>query len=132
MDIKNIYHIAQRAMGAQLVRLNATASNLANADNIAQNPQDAYRPVKPVFETKYFDLINLMAFTGNPMTFFILVILSSLIAAIILFFMGSGPIKGFSITLGIGILTTLFSVYFIARMITAIYLIKNKNKENII
>ena len=66
------------------------------------------------------------------MTFFILVILSSLIAAIILFFMGSGPIKGFSITLGIGILTTLFSVYFIARMITAIYLIKNKNKENII
>ena len=58
--------------------------------------------------------------------------ITTLIAAIILFFMGSGPIKGFSITLGIGILTTLFSVYFIARMITAIYLIKNKNKENII
>ena len=38
MDIKNIYHIAQRAMGAQLVRLNATASNLANADNIASPP----------------------------------------------------------------------------------------------
>ena len=53
MDIKNIYKIAQRAMGAQLVRLNAIASNLANADNIAQNPQDAYKPVKPVFETKY-------------------------------------------------------------------------------
>ena len=53
MDIKNIYHIAQRAMGAQLVRLNATASNLANADNIASNPNDAYKPVKPVFETKY-------------------------------------------------------------------------------
>ena len=58
--------------------------------------------------------------------------ITTLIAAIILFFMGSGPIKGFSITLGIGISTTLFSVYFIARMITAIYLIKNKNKENII
>ena len=58
MDIKNIYHIAQRAMGAQLVRLNATASNLANADNIASNPNDAYKPVKPVFETKYFDLIR--------------------------------------------------------------------------
>ena len=58
MDIKNVYKIAQRAMGAQLVRLNAIASNLANADNIAQNPQDAYRPVKPVFETKYFDLIR--------------------------------------------------------------------------
>ena len=35
MDIKNVYIIAQRAMGAQLVRLNAIASNLANADNIA-------------------------------------------------------------------------------------------------
>tara|TARA_B100001029_G_C15028089_1_gene435008 strand:- start:366 stop:779 length:414 start_codon:yes stop_codon:yes gene_type:complete len=58
MDIKNIYHIAQRAMGAQLVRLNAVASNLANADNIASNPQDAYKPIKPVFETKYFDLIR--------------------------------------------------------------------------
>tara|TARA_B100000029_G_C17523790_1_gene940908 strand:- start:419 stop:832 length:414 start_codon:yes stop_codon:yes gene_type:complete len=58
MDIKNIYHIAQRAMGAQLVRLNAVASNLANADNIASNPQDAYKPIKPVFETKYFDLLR--------------------------------------------------------------------------
>ena len=58
MDIKNIYHIAQRAMGAQLVRLNAVASNLANAYNIASNPQDAYKPIKPVFETKYFDLLR--------------------------------------------------------------------------
>ena len=58
MEIKNIYNIAQRAMGAQMVRLNAIASNLANADNIAGNPEDAYRPVKPVFETKYFDLIR--------------------------------------------------------------------------
>ena len=58
MEIKNIYNIAQRAMGAQLVRLNAIASNLANADNIANNPEDVYKPIKPVFETKYFDLIN--------------------------------------------------------------------------
>ena len=58
MDIKNVYKIAQRAMGAQLVRLNAIASNLANADNIASSPNDAYKPVKPVFETKYFDLIR--------------------------------------------------------------------------
>ena len=57
-EIKNIYQIAKRAMGSQLVRLNAIASNLANADNIAGNPQDAYKPVKPVFETKYFDLIR--------------------------------------------------------------------------
>ena len=55
--------------------------------------------------------------------------ITTLIAAIILFFMGSGPVKGFSVTLGIGILTTLFTVYFIARLFTSIYIIKNKYKE---
>ncbi len=58
--------------------------------------------------------------------------ITTLIAAFILYFMGSGPIKGFSITLGIGILTTLFSVYFIARLFTAFFVIKNKNKEKLI
>ena len=58
MEIKNIYNIAKRAMGAQMVRLNSIASNLANADNIASNPRDAYKPIKPVFETKYFDIIK--------------------------------------------------------------------------
>ena len=58
--------------------------------------------------------------------------ITTLLAAIILFFMGSGPIKGFSITLGIGIFTTLFSVYFIARLFTAIYVSKNKDKEALI
>jgi len=58
--------------------------------------------------------------------------ITTLIAALILFFMGSGPIKGFSVTLGVGIFTTLFSVYFIARLLTSIYVIKNKNKEKLI
>ncbi len=57
---------------------------------------------------------------------------TTLISAIILFFLGSGPIKGFSITLGVGIFTTLFSVYFIARLLTALYVVKNKNKESLI
>ena len=58
--------------------------------------------------------------------------ITTLLAAVILFFMGSGPIKGFSVTLGIGIFTTLFSVYFIARLFTSIYLSKNKDKEVLI
>ena len=58
--------------------------------------------------------------------------ITTLIAAIILFFLGSGPIKGFDVTLGIGIFTTLFSVYFIARLFTSIYVIRNKNKEQLI
>tara|TARA_B100001121_G_scaffold142302_1_gene124590 strand:+ start:621 stop:2177 length:1557 start_codon:yes stop_codon:yes gene_type:complete len=58
--------------------------------------------------------------------------ITTLLAAIILFFMGSGPIKGFSLTLGIGIFTTLFSVYFIARLMTVIYVSKNKDKQELI
>jgi len=58
--------------------------------------------------------------------------ITTLIAAIILFFMGSGPVKGFSVTLAVGIFTTLFSVYFIARMLTSLYVIRNKEKENLI
>ena len=55
--------------------------------------------------------------------------ITTLLAAVILFFRGSGPIKGFSLTLGVGIFTTLFSVYFIARLLTVLYLSKNKEKE---
>ncbi len=58
--------------------------------------------------------------------------ITTLLAAIILFFMGSGPIKGFSLTLGVGIFTTLFSVYFIARLLTVLYVSKNKDKERLI
>ena len=58
--------------------------------------------------------------------------ITTLLAAIILFFMGSGPIKGFSLTLGVGIFTTLFSVYFIARLLTVLYVSKNKEKEGLI
>ncbi len=58
--------------------------------------------------------------------------ITTLLAAIILFFMGSGPVKGFSVTLGVGIFTTLFSVYFIARLLTSMYVSKNKDKEALI
>ncbi len=58
--------------------------------------------------------------------------ITTLLAAIILFFLGSGPIKGFSLTLGIGIFTTLFSVYFIARLLTVLYVYRNKEKDGLI
>ena len=58
--------------------------------------------------------------------------ITTLISAVILFFLGSGPVKGFSVTLGVGIFTTLFSVYFIARLLTSLYVTKNKDKESII
>ena len=58
--------------------------------------------------------------------------ITTLISAIILFFLGSGPVKGFAVTLGIGILTTLFSAYFFSRHLSSFYVMKNKDKKNII
>ena len=55
--------------------------------------------------------------------------ITTLISAVILFFLGSGPVKGFAVTLGIGILTTLFSAYFFARHLSSIYAKKNKDKQ---
>ena len=55
--------------------------------------------------------------------------ITTLISAIILFFLGSGPVKGFAVTLGIGILTTLVSVYFFARHLSSFYVMKNKDKK---
>ena len=57
--------------------------------------------------------------------------ITTLLATFILFFFGSGPIKGFAVTLGIGILTTLFSAYFIARHLTSSYVLKNRNNVKI-
>ena len=55
--------------------------------------------------------------------------ITTLIAAIILFAFGSGPVKGFAITLGIGIVTTLFTAYFLARHLTSLIVLNSKNKE---
>tara|TARA_B100001964_G_scaffold143900_1_gene158551 strand:- start:55 stop:1224 length:1170 start_codon:yes stop_codon:yes gene_type:complete len=55
--------------------------------------------------------------------------ITTLISAIILYSLGSGPVKGFAVTLGIGIVTTLFSVYFFARHLSSFYVMKNKDKK---
>ena len=55
--------------------------------------------------------------------------ITTLISAVILFLLGSGPVKGFAVTLGIGIITTLFSAYFLARHLCSIYVMKNKDKN---
>ena len=55
--------------------------------------------------------------------------ITTLISAIILFFLGSGPVKGFAVTLGLGILTTLFSAYLLARHLSSVYVLKNKDKQ---
>lgn len=48
----NIFTLAQRGMSAQMVRMNAAASNLANAGSVAGSAEDAYRPLRPTFEAE--------------------------------------------------------------------------------
>ena len=53
---------------------------------------------------------------------------TTMIAAIILFFFGSGPIKGFSVTLGLGIITSVFTALLITRLFIDLYILFYKPK----
>lgn len=52
-DIKNVFDVGARALSAQMVRMNTVASNLANAGTVATTREDAFRALRPVFETEY-------------------------------------------------------------------------------
>ena len=49
MSSFKIFDIAGSGMSAQSVRLNATASNLANADSVSGDPTKVYRARHPLF-----------------------------------------------------------------------------------
>ena len=51
MSLFKVFDIAGAALSAQTVRLNTTASNLANAETVSASEQDAYRARHPVFQT---------------------------------------------------------------------------------
>lgn len=51
MSLLNIFDVSGSAMTAQSVRLNVTASNLANSDSVASSANGAYRARHPVFQT---------------------------------------------------------------------------------
>ena len=51
MSLNNIFGIAGTALNAQMVRMNATASNMANSGTIASSEADAFKAKRPVFET---------------------------------------------------------------------------------
>lgn len=52
--------------------------------------------------------------------------ITTLIAALLLFSFGSGPIKGFAVTLGIGIVTSMFSAVMLSRLIVVTWVNKFK------
>ena len=47
--LKNVFGIAGTALNAQTIRLNTTASNLANAGSVSGSEEEAYRTKRPVF-----------------------------------------------------------------------------------
>tara|TARA_X000000950_G_scaffold287773_1_gene401558 strand:+ start:3994 stop:5544 length:1551 start_codon:yes stop_codon:yes gene_type:complete len=51
--------------------------------------------------------------------------ITTLIAAIVLYFIGSGPVKGFAVTLAVGIITSLFTTFILGRLFVASY-VKSK------
>lgn len=50
MSMDSIFGIAGSALNAQMTRMNATASNLANAGTVAGSEKDAFRAKRPVFK----------------------------------------------------------------------------------
>ncbi len=54
--------------------------------------------------------------------------ITTLIAAVILFVMGSGPVRGFSITLGLGIVTSLFTAIWVTRLLISIWMDRRRPK----
>ena len=47
--------------------------------------------------------------------------ITTFITAAVLFFIGTGPVRGFAVTLGIGIVTTVFTAYTLTRLIVAMW-----------
>jgi len=55
--------------------------------------------------------------------------ITTFITAVILYAMGSGPVRGFAITLGLGILTSVFTAIFVTRLIMIIWFERRRPKQ---
>ena len=55
--------------------------------------------------------------------------ITTLIAAVVLFFLGSGPVRGFAVTLAIGIITTVFTAFTLTRWLVAAWVRRQRPKE---
>lgn len=51
MSLFNVFDVAGSALNAQSIRLNTTASNLANAESVSGDPAKVYRARHPVFQS---------------------------------------------------------------------------------
>jgi preprotein translocase subunit SecD len=55
--------------------------------------------------------------------------ITTFIVAVILFTLGSGPVRGFAVTLGIGILTSVFTAIFVTRLLIIVWFERRRPKQ---
>lgn len=65
MSLDRIFDIAGSGMAAQSIRLNSTASNIANANSAASSEDEVYRAKKPVFSAVQLDAMSQMGMALN-------------------------------------------------------------------
>ncbi|MCV2868953.1 protein translocase subunit SecD [Defluviimonas sp. WL0002] len=58
--------------------------------------------------------------------------LTTVIAALILFFLGSGPVKGFAVTLMIGLITSVFTAIFVTRLFVVTWFARKRPKTLVV
>ena len=70
MSIAQVFDVSGSAMAAQMVRMNTTASNLANANSVAATPEQTYRAKSPIFasqvEQHSFGMRQAVGLSENP------------------------------------------------------------------
>ena len=55
--------------------------------------------------------------------------ITTFIAAAVLYMLGAGPVRGFAVTLGIGIVTSVFTAFVISRLLAVLWLRAFKPKK---
>lgn len=58
MSLSNVFEIAGSGMNAQSIRLNTTASNLANAESASSSIDETYRARKPFFAVMQREMLD--------------------------------------------------------------------------
>ena len=88
----------------------AVDANVLVFERIREEARHGRRPLQAI-ETGYERALTAII-DANVTTF---------IAAAILFAMGSGPVKGFAVTLGIGIITSVFTAFMVTRFLVSLW-----------
>lgn len=95
----------------------AVDANVLIFERIREEIHDGKTPIAAI-EAGYSRAMSTI-FDANITTF---------LAAVILFFAGTGPVRGFSVTLAIGIVTSVFTAVTLTRLMVAVWIRRNRPK----